>query len=84
MPVLQHQIAFCSRPKTASDVLSIKFMRPIVPDKCAKFGDPRLSRSAEIQIEGGISTVFRDDFRPEVDRDVISSAVVDGLVWVCT
>ena len=71
-----YSIAFCSRPEEASYVISINFIGPIVPDKCMKFRDPRLNRSREILPEavGGdiFDVFFRDNFRPEVVRDVIS------------
>ena len=37
---LQYFIAFCSRQETASDVLSGRFMGPIVRDTSVKFRDP--------------------------------------------
>ena len=37
----------CSRPEATSDVLSSKFVGPVVADKWVKFGDPRLNRSRE-------------------------------------
>ena len=46
--LLQYFIAFCSRPEAASEVISGRFLRPIVPDKCAKFRDPCSTRSREI------------------------------------
>ena len=42
---MQNLIAFCSRPETASDVMSGRFMGLIVHDKRAKFRYPRLNRS---------------------------------------
>ena len=44
-PVLRtfalYLIAFCSRPEIASDVISGKFLDPVVQDKSVKFHDPR-------------------------------------------
>ena len=48
---VQYLIAFCSQHETASDVISGKFVKPIVPEKCAKFPDPCLNRSQEIPLE---------------------------------
>ena len=39
----QYLIAFCSRLEVASDVVSGRFVTPIVPDKCVKFGDSCLN-----------------------------------------
>ena len=53
---------FAAEP--ASEVISGRFVRPIVPivpDKHAKFGDPRINRSREILSEavgGGIFDGF--------------------------
>ena len=41
-------IAFCTQPEATSDVISGKFVRLIVHDKCVKFSDPRLNCSQEI------------------------------------
>ena len=51
---LQYSIAICSRPETASDVISIKFVRLIV----AKFRDPRLNRSQEIQHKVAVGSMI--------------------------
>ena len=45
LTVVQYLNAFRSRPEAASDVIPSRFMRPIVPDKRAKFRDPCLNRS---------------------------------------
>ena len=54
---------------------------PIILDKCVKFRDPRLNRSREIPSkavrDGILDSVFRYNFRPEVENDVISSVAVD-------
>ena len=54
---MQYLIAFSNRLEAASDVISDKCGRPIVPHKCVKFPYPRLNRPWEIPpeaIEGGI------------------------------
>ena len=53
--------AFCGRPEVAADVISARFVRPIVPDRCVKFGDHSLNRFREIRPEtigGGIFDSF--------------------------
>ena len=48
-------------PKAASDVISGRFVRPVVLDKCVKFLDPSLNRSQEISpaaVRGGIFDSF--------------------------
>ena len=64
-PVLRtfvhYLITVCSRLEAASDVISDRFVRLAVPDKCLKFRDPRLNRSPEIRPEavgGGIVDCF--------------------------
>ena len=37
--------ALCSQREAAIDVISGRFVEPIVPDKFVKFSDPRLNRS---------------------------------------
>ena len=67
VPVLrtcvQYFIAFCSRLETASDVVSSKFVRPIIPDKPVKFRDPHLNRSRYIPPEIIVGDIF-DGFAP--------------------
>ena len=41
--------AFCSQQEAASDVISGKFVRLIVPNKCVKFWDTHLKYSGEIR-----------------------------------
>ena len=53
---VQKLMAFSSRLERVSDVISSRFVRPIVLDKCVKFRDPRLNHSREIQLEA-ISSV---------------------------
>ena len=55
---VQYLIAFCSRQQTASDLISGKFVRLIVPDKYVEFGDPRLNHSQEKPSEVAFSIVF--------------------------
>ena len=72
----RYLIAFCSRPEAATDVISGKFLELVATcHKRVKFGAPGSNCSREIPpdaLEGGISMVFVDDFRLEVDSDVIS------------
>ena len=48
---VQYLITFCSRPETDNDVISGRFVGPIVPDRPAKFRDPRSNLSREIPSE---------------------------------
>ena len=48
---VQYLVAFCSRPEEASGVISGRFVGPIVPDMCEKFGEPHSNRSREIPPE---------------------------------
>ena len=84
---MQYLVAFCSRPQAASDVLSGRWGRLIVPDKCVvRFGDLRLNRSGEIRPESvgpsktAFPQIFRDNFRPEVASDIFSCFAVDWSV----
>ena len=79
---VQYLIAFCSRPEAASDVLSGRFVSPIVPDKCEKFSDPHLNHSGAIPPEavaGGIFGRFSNfnKCRSEVSGDVILGKAVE-------
>ena len=81
---MQYLIALCCRTETASDVVSGRFVLPVVRDKRVKFRDPRLNCSREIPPEavggviyGRLSIV--DNFRPEAATDVISGAFVDPI-----
>ena len=56
LPVLriafpQYFMAFCSRPEATSDVISGRFVWPLIPDKRVKFGYPRINLSREITPE---------------------------------
>ena len=68
---MDNLIAFCSLPGAASDVISGRFVGPVVvPDNHVKFGDPRSNRSRDISetVRGGIfdSFICCYSFRPEV------------------
>ena len=49
--VVQYLIAFCSRQEPASDIISGRFVRLAILDKCKKNCDHRLNRSPEIRPE---------------------------------
>ena len=68
-------ITFCSRLDTASEVVSGRSVGPIVIDKQEELRDPRLNLSREIPQES-VGGFFQDNFRPEVDSDVISGVVI--------
>ena len=74
---MQYLIAFCSQPEADTVVISGRFVRPVVPDKCVKLHNTCLNRSRDIipeVIGGGIfDSLFRNNFQPEVVSDVISS-----------
>ena len=55
---VQYVIAFCSRPKLTSDIVSGRFMGPVVPDNPVKFGDPRLNHSRKIPPEAVYGGIF--------------------------
>ena len=80
---VQYLTAFCSQLEETSDVISGRFVGPVVPDNRMKFGDPRLSLSQEIPPEailcGILDSFFCGNFRPEVLSDVTSGA---GIVQV--
>ena len=53
----QYLIAFCSRLEAAGDVVSCRFMNPIVLNRRIKLRDPRINSSGEIRpkaVRGGI------------------------------
>ena len=68
-------IAFCSRPETASDVISAKFVGPIVHDKPVKFLDFPLNGSREIPTQAVGGVIF---WYFATGSEVISSAVEDA------
>ena len=47
---IQYLIAFCSWPEATSDVISGRFVGPIIPDNRVKFGDPGINCSREMPI----------------------------------
>ena len=79
---VQYLVASCSRPEAASEVMSDRFVQPIVLDKRVKFCS-RLNHSRQIRtkaIGGGIYEFFcRNNFRPEVVSDCISGVAIE---WV--
>ena len=77
---MQCLVVFCNQLEEASDIVSGKFVRQIVFEKCVKFGSPRLNCSRDIYpkpSEAVFSTFFGYNFRPEVDRHIISSVAID-------
>ena len=66
---MQYLMAFSIRHEVANDVMSRKFLRPIVPDKGVKFRGTYLNRSREIPPKAvgscSFDSFFRDNFRPE-------------------
>ena len=81
MHFAQYSIAFCSRPETASDVITDRFVRPIVLDKYVKCRDLCFNHSREIAPETVGSGIFDSFFaiRPEVVSGVIYGAAIG---WV--
>ena len=77
---VQYLIAFCSRQEATSNVISSRFVGPVIPDNSVKFGDPLINLSPEIPPEaiwdGIFDGFFRCSFRLEVVTDVISCANV--------
>ena len=57
----------------------MRFMRPIVTDKSAQLGDPRLNYSQEITPQTVIGGIFDSFFFAitSVDNDVISGVAVE-------
>ena len=45
---VQDLIAFCSRLETSSDVISNRFVGPVIHDNSVTFGYPRINPSREI------------------------------------
>ena len=82
-PVLRksvlYLVAFYNRPESASDVVSSKFVRPIVSDRRerVKFCYPYLNRYPEIRIETVDRFSNLNKYRPEVTGDVESNVAVD-------
>ena len=70
---VQYLITFYSRPETASDVISGKFVGPSICDSPVKFRYPLLNRSREIPSEVVSDGIFDrflnfDHRQPEVAR----------------
>ena len=80
---VQDSVAFCNRPETAGDIISGRFVGPVVFDERVKFHDPRLNCSEESQpkaIGCGIFGRFSnaDNCRPEVTGDILSGVVANN------
>ena len=86
---MRYLTTFCSRPEATGDVISSKFVEPVVFDKCVKSHDPSLnhfpSKIPPEAVGGGIFdrfSVFRlfpHNFRHEVDPDVVSDVAVENV-----
>ena len=78
---VRYLITVCSRLETASDVISDRFVGPVVPISLQNFmvlTRTFLEKFHPKQSEATFSTFFfQDNFRPEVISDVISG-VVEG------
>ena len=70
------------RPEATGDVISGKFVRPVILDKCVKCHNPSWKCYQEILPEavvgGGISDSFPYNFRLKEDNDFISGTAVDS------
>ena len=66
---VQYLIAFCSRPETASDFISGKYV---------KFRDPGLNRSREIPPETVIGDIFDRFFNFDNCQLVVASDIISG------
>ena len=55
---VQTLIAFCSRPEAAGDVISDRFLGPIVPDRQVKFGVHHTNGSREMQPKAVRGSIF--------------------------
>ena len=72
------------RLEADGDVISGRFVGPVVLQKHVKLHDPSLTNSRELPPEavgGGISTAFPFNFRLEVGNDVISGMAVENGGW---
>ena len=65
---LLYLIAFCSWPEVMSDVISGRFVGPVVPDNRVKFGDPRTNRSREISPEAVWGCIYDGFIAVSSDR----------------
>ena len=80
---VQYLIAFCSRPETASDVISGRFVGSIVPNKHVTnlviVAKTALEKFHLKLSKAAFSTVCRDNFQPDVGCDVISGMHVEKV-----
>ena len=76
---VQYLIAFCSRPEALSDVISSRFVRPIVLNKCLKFCDPCLNHFREIPPEAVGGGIF-DSFFPIISD--WKQTMTSYLMWL--
>ena len=83
---VQYLNGFCNRPEAASDVVSARFVRPIVSDKCVKFRDPGfkpfLRNSTRSHQSRYFQHFFCNNFRLKVISGVISSVAVGRVVGI--
>ena len=78
----KYEIAFCSRPEAASDVISGTFVSPIIRDKHVKFRDPCLNRSPEIQPEAVGCGIFDGFFAITSDQKQLVIISSEAVEWV--
>ena len=81
---VQYLIAFCNQLETASDVISARFVRLTVPDKCVQFCYPHLNCSGEIRPKAIGCSIFGcfsniDICRQEVAGDVLSGVALESV-----
>ena len=57
--LVQYLIEFCSRLEAASDVVTSRFVRLAVPNKCVTFRDPHINRCPEIRPEAVRGAIFQ-------------------------
>ena len=84
MPSLTGRTRFTQPTGSNSDVISSGFLRPVVPDKHMKFGDPRLNLSRDISPEAVGGVIFGlflnvDKYQLEVNSDVIYDVFIDPI-----
>ena len=72
---VQYVIALCSQSEATSDVISDRFVRMYVPNKCVKFRDPRLKRSPEIRSDAARGDSFSNIHKCQ--QSIVSGVVVD-------
>ena len=66
---VQYLIVFCSRPEEASDIVSGRFVRLAVLDKCIQFCDHRLNYSQETRPEAVGGGIFDRFFLTSINAD---------------